>query len=79
LHRIYPPLAEIGPTDAVITVERDGQGRTARAVSPAFRGQDDALRQSLVRGHLLARLSGYRIRDVEFVFTDAPEEVGEAA
>lgn len=46
----------------------------ATVVSGSFRDQDEAVRQATVWGYLRGRLGSDELQNVEFIFTNTPEE-----
>ena len=62
------------PDVAEVNVVVDRFRLIGTVVSPRFRGQNEAERQIAVYGHLRLTLGDDFYKDVEFVFTNTPEE-----
>jgi hypothetical protein len=63
----------------VSILDTRGSKVLASVVSPSFETMDEGERQALVWGRLIDELGDYDSRWVEFVYTDSPTEVAEAA
>jgi hypothetical protein len=58
-----------------VEVEPSGGGRfVADVTSPSFADIPEHIRQDLIWGKILEKLSDYEQRSVEFVFTPSPQE-----
>lgn len=71
--RLCEVLQKVAPS-AQVTVTRDGRQWVAVVVSPSFEGQDEGDRQSDVWGLILDNLEPYEQTQVEFIFTNTPDE-----
>lgn len=70
--QLQQTLATMPNVDKVSVVGE--QSLVATVVSGAFRGQNEAERQEAVWAHVRQQLGSEGLRNIEFIFTNTPEE-----
>ena len=70
-HLLQLPLSEI----TEVRVRGKKYKMLAFVVSPDFVGQHDGIRQDVICGHLLPRLTPWELKEFEFVYTLTPDEM----
>jgi acid stress-induced BolA-like protein IbaG/YrbA len=70
--QLQQTLATMPDVDNVTVVGEDTL--IATVVSGSFRGQNEAQRQETVWGHVRKQLGSGALQNIEFIFTNTPEE-----